>query len=241
VNINTGNLAWRTTIPFDKVPNDIHPFDVHCPGDIFLLDRIGTTISVDPASHSVYILGLPNDLVNPSGYYYLIALDKDSGQLLWHNNKYISWLGEAVGFNIYTQPEFGLVQAYDAETQELIWENDQVLLVGLVGSTGDVIIGITDDNPNWIGYSGFVGLDATTGELLWELEEDQVAPGLVDDTAKILFNHFVYSRSNEKKLIFIDPNTGLVETEINLEHNPANIRAEGNYIFVNDGDDVIIP
>ncbi len=142
---------------------------------------------------------------------------------------------------IYTQPEFGLIQAYDAKAHRLVWENDQVLLAGLVGNSRDTIIGITDCCPNIVGYSGFVGLDVHKGELLWELEENQIAPGLIDDRAKILFGYFIYSRSNEKNLIFINPKTGSVEAEINLEREPYSFTAQEGYIFVNDGDFVIVP
>jgi outer membrane protein assembly factor BamB len=200
LDVNTGQLIWSIGIPSGQGLNVYRYGYPRCPGDKYVDEKTGQEISIDPESQHIYVPVVPYDPNNPPEYGYLGALDIQTGELLWVNsdNNYNYWLGEAAGLNIYSQPEFGLVRAYDAQENTLVWENDQVLLAGLVGSTSDTIIGITDNNPNWFGYSGFVGLDARSGELLWELEENQM------DERITLFGHFIFSRSNEKKLISVN-------------------------------------
>jgi hypothetical protein len=241
IDIHAGSTLWGADFPFDKAPNDIIPWDISCPGSRFILDRVGTLITIDPESKNLYVLALPDDRINPSEDYYLVAIDLGTGQVQWHNNKYKSWLGDVAGTVIYTQPEFGLVQGYEARDHALVWENDQVILAGLIGSSGDTIVGITDCCPAVAGFSGFAGLNAHSGEIEWELEEGDIPLLLADDRVEILFDHLVYPLSNERKLIFINPKTGSVETELILEREPYRLTAQDGFIFVNDGDYVIEP
>jgi len=241
LDITTGEIMWSIGFPSIPGPNEFIYFYWYprCPGDKYIDYSTGNAISIDSESHHIYVPIVPNDPNNPQKFGYLGALDIQTGELLWYNsdNNYNNWLGETAGLIVYSQPEFGLVRAYDAQKNTLVWENDQVLLGGLVGSSGDTIIGITDCCPNIVGYSGFVGLDAHSGDLLWELKESQI--NFYD--AEILFDYFVFPRGNQETLAFMDPKTGRVVAEIKLEHKAYNIKAGGDFIFVNDGDDVIIP
>lgn len=238
VDANTGELAWTIGIPTGQEGDAYRIGYPRCPGDQYIDQSPSRIVSIDAESPFIYVPVAIYE--NPAQIANLGAVDQQTGQIQWIDTErnYANWLGEAAGLNIYSQPEFGLASAYDAQTKRLVWENDQILLAGLIGSSGNTIVGITVCCQNVFSLSGFVGLAAGTGEVLWKIETAMQALSIKAD---ILAGYFVYSPLNQAKLIFIDPKTGSVKADIDLDRDPTSFTIEEGYLIVNNGASVILP
>ena len=206
----TGTSLWET----QNIPGGI---SIICyPDSLYSL----ADTWIDPQHHNIYLRGRT----------FLVGIDPQTGDIRWSGNIELKdeiveggggtyeFLGESGNLVIYSNAGFGITQAYDAITHDLVWENSKLVLNEVYGHIDSVLVGGIRQRGQHLTY---FGLDEKTGAKLWE---DQSLDEFGSPT--IILNKIIDETDGILK--FIDPLSG-ADTFVNVSGHPY------SYIPIADG------
>jgi len=167
------------------------------------------------------------------GNHGLRVFDRQTGQESWSWQIDVSYtpyrrgagfLGEFEGTTILSDKSLGFTWAIDAQTGNVRWQNDDLVLERIAGVSQNTLIGLRRlpvvKGPNTAMY----GIDFATGELKWRIELslcswNDLSTGETID-GPVIWGDKIIDASEERTLVFLDSKTGERISAISLPIHP---------------------
>jgi outer membrane protein assembly factor BamB len=178
-------------------------------------EDLGSILKVSPtAIYAVPIFGA-----------FIWVFDRQAGQELWSwQIERTGFLGEFEGTTILSDGSLGFTWAINAQTGDIRWQNDDLVLEQIVGVSQNTLIGLRRlpvvKGPNTALY----GIDFATGELKWRIELslcswNDLSTGETIN-GPVIWDDKIVDASEEYSLVFLDPETGDRISAISLPIRP---------------------
>ena len=137
------------------------------------------------------------------------------------------WLGETNSSLVYVHEGFGLTQAYDTMTHDLVWENAQLILDELIGGTSETLIGLVEVDV-FSNAAIMVGLDPESGIEKWRYEYTADSTEL-----RVIVGNYLFISPGEGSDIWIlDPDTGEPVTAPSIPGKPRGVISLGDLLVI---------
>ncbi len=173
---------------------------------------------------------------------YLSVLDRQTGEELWrgpettHITQTIikesvqgwNFLGEIEGMVILSNENLGYTSAFNLTGGETRWNNDDLRINRLVGTSNNVLVAVYND-PN--SSPSLFGINLTTGQRQWRLE-------LPHPSHKAIIFHDKIVYGEGQSLVVIDPETGAISSTIPLSDKPTRLVPEKDFLFAQYGQEL---
>lgn len=132
------------------------------------------------------------------------------------------FVGEMEEITILSIKRWDSTYGLEASTGKQIWENDDLVLDHLVGTSKNTLIGIRD-NPSFL-----YGFDPKTGQRKWRLE-------LPQSTAQRVIFHDKLIYGSGQTLAVLDPETGKLVSSVPVSGEPTRLFPQKDFLLVQTG------
>jgi len=218
ISASTGSFLWKTEFNTQPIACPVHDKSTYYNSADYWIAFLTLLTSNLFHYDEVNIYTYHDSLIS--------ALDKETGAIIWQENADIfrqsfsapanrpdmRFLGEAGESVIFSHPGFGITEAHDVHTNEVLWQNSSLVLRRIVWLIDDTLIGELSANSQqpFSEPHILVGVDIKTGMEKWRFTLQATSPFFMEYQGQLIY-------PNDKGTIHsFHPEFGIIEPPLIL-------------------------